>query len=776
MYFATQQVATYERNDPDMNRAATGLLRLSVAQHATDGPLLRAASRAVERRLYVLLRGDWSPLSLAQATARLQYVYSQAARAEPALDVRVLLPSAGTDSSSAPELEALIGPASEAGALPELNAGRTALGLGALRFLELSDDALKSEGSAKLPAPDAPTPVETEPRPCFDHVCVGGTFDYLHNGHKLLLSMAALACRTRLVVGVSDAPLLKQKVLRELMQPLPLRSALVGDFVRSVSPQLTLELTPLADGYGPAGSDAALEAIAVSAETLKGGDACNAKRAQAQLAPLSVLSIPLVDEPPAGDGGEEEVLGGGGGAVSAEDKLSSTDRRKARLATLRRGDETTWARVSAADAPYVVGLTGGISSGKSTAARSLQARGVPTLDCDRLAHEAYAPGTAAFGALVAAFGDGIVGDDGAVNRRALGAKVFSDKAAMDTLCQIVWPATAALAAARIAEAGAPVVVMEAAVLLEAGWEAMCDETWCVTAPHKLTLERLTARDSIGEADAERKIAAQMGTDARAARCDLVVSSAWGEAALLEQVARALAGAERRATLQLPPPADEGSAAARASLQARWGAACAGANVAAPLQRKWWRRLRDLHCDNVRWYHTLTHLGEVFGRLDRVRASLAAPRLAAFTVFFHDAIYEPTAKDNEERSAQLWRSFAAEAALPPADVEPVAAWIEHSKSHLKANATGDLAHFLDADIAVLGKPPAAYAEYARQVRLEYCHVGEAAFPGARAAAMKTFATAERLYFTDQAQAELGEQARNNLTSEVERLSALAAAAR
>ena len=79
-------------------------------------------------------------------------------------------------------------------------------------------------------------------------------------------------------------------------------------------------------------------------------------------------------------------------------------------------------------------------------------------------------------------------------------------------------------------------------------------------------------------------------------------------------------------------------------------------------------------------------------------------------------------------------------------------------------------------AVLGKPPAAYAEYARQVRLEYCHVGEAAFPGARAAAMKTFATAERLYFTDQAQAELGEQARNNLTSEVERLSALAAAAR
>ena len=115
-----------------------------------------------------------------------------------------------------------------------------------------------------------------------------------------------------------------------------------------------------------------------------------------------VLSIPLVDEPGEEVGGDGEV--GGGGAVSAEDKLSSTDRRKARLATLQRGDETTWARVSATDAPYVVGLTGGISSGKSTAARSLQARGVPTLDCDRLAHEAYAPGTAAFGALLSTNG------------------------------------------------------------------------------------------------------------------------------------------------------------------------------------------------------------------------------------------------------------------------------------------------------------------------------------------------------------------------------------
>ena len=88
--------------------------------------------------------------------------------------------------------------------------------------------------------------------------------------------------------------------------------------------------------------------------------------------------------------------------------------------------------------------------------------------------QAYAPGTAACAALVAAFGAEIVGDGGAIDRRALGGKVFADKAAMSRLCEIVWPATAALAAERIAGCGVGpggLVVMEAAVMLEAGCAA-----------------------------------------------------------------------------------------------------------------------------------------------------------------------------------------------------------------------------------------------------------------------------------------------------------------
>ena len=90
------------------------------------------------------------------------------------------------------------------------------------------------------------------------------------------------------------------------------------------------------------------------------------------------------------------------------------------------------------------------------------------LDCDKLAHEIYLPGTDCHAALRVAFGESIVTAEGAIDRKALGGLVFGNEVEMKRLCAIAWPATAALAAQRIHESKAPVVVMEAAVLLEAG--------------------------------------------------------------------------------------------------------------------------------------------------------------------------------------------------------------------------------------------------------------------------------------------------------------------
>ena len=90
------------------------------------------------------------------------------------------------------------------------------------------------------------------------------------------------------------------------------------------------------------------------------------------------------------------------------------------------------------------------------------------------------------------------------------------------------------------------------------------------------------------------------------------------------------------------------------------------------------------------------------------------------------------------------------------------------SHLDGPASGDLAIFLDIDLAVLGRSPSTYAQYAEGIRHEYCHVGHAAFSKGRAEVLKGFAAHEHLYFTERARAELETQARANIASEIQQL--------
>ena len=129
----------------------------------------------------------------------------------------------------------------------------------------------------------------------------------------------------------------------------------------------------------------------------------------------------------------------------------------------------------------VIGLTGGIASGKSTAARYLQGKGAHLIDADVLGHQAYEPGMPANLAIVRAFGEEVRADDGTIDRRALGPKVFGDPAALKRLTDIVWPEIQRMAQAQIAQikVDSPdaIVVLEAAVLLEAGWESAVDQIW-----------------------------------------------------------------------------------------------------------------------------------------------------------------------------------------------------------------------------------------------------------------------------------------------------------
>lgn len=159
-----------------------------------------------------------------------------------------------------------------------------------------------------------------------------------------------------------------------------------------------------------------------------------------------------------------------------------------------------------------VGLTGGIACGKSHVLRRLSAAGLVVMDLDRLAHEAMGPGGAAYDAVEAAFGSGILAEDGSIDRKALGAIVFADAAARDRLNALVHPRVRAEEARRAAAfEGSPeaVVVTDAALLVESGVHLRFDRLVVVHCSPEAQLERLMRRDGIGLADAQARIAAQM---------------------------------------------------------------------------------------------------------------------------------------------------------------------------------------------------------------------------------------------------------------------------
>ena len=157
----------------------------------------------------------------------------------------------------------------------------------------------------------------------------------------------------------------------------------------------------------------------------------------------------------------------------------------------------------------VIGLTGNIGTGKSTVIAYLASKGVTTLDADKIAHEVMAPGMAAFGPVVDAFGSGILADDGTIDRAALGAIVFRDSAALQTLEAIVHPAVLERTRALLQASAAPVAVVEAIKLLEAqNLLRLCTEIWVVTADVATQLQRLMTSRGMSAAEARRRLAAQ----------------------------------------------------------------------------------------------------------------------------------------------------------------------------------------------------------------------------------------------------------------------------
>ena len=187
----------------------------------------------------------------------------------------------------------------------------------------------------------------------------------------------------------------------------------------------------------------------------------------------------------------------------------------------------------------IIGLTGGIASGKSTVATTLQSWGAYVIDADKLGHRAYVKGTYAFHKVVAQFGEDVVGADGEVDRRALGAKVFGEGGSLKQLTDIVWPAIYDMAAAEIKQSldsnPKTVVVLEAAVLIEAGWQSLVDEIWVTTVDPSTAIERASARDGVDADAVQARIDAQLSNAERTAEAAVVIDNSADEPQLLAQL-------------------------------------------------------------------------------------------------------------------------------------------------------------------------------------------------------------------------------------------------
>ncbi|WP_136246835.1 dephospho-CoA kinase [Halomonas borealis] len=203
-----------------------------------------------------------------------------------------------------------------------------------------------------------------------------------------------------------------------------------------------------------------------------------------------------------------------------------------------------------AETPPIIGVTGGIASGKSTVARAFAAHGIPWVDADDMARAVVEPGEPALAAIAERFGERVLQQDGHLNRRALREIVFSDDDQRRWLESLTHPRIRERLLERLAEFRAdpaPYALLVSPLLFESGQHALVDRVLVIDVPETLQIERTAARDGVDEAQARAIVATQMPRETRLTRADDVLDNATDETGLAARVLeldrryRALAG-------------------------------------------------------------------------------------------------------------------------------------------------------------------------------------------------------------------------------------------
>ncbi|MCL2457012.1 MAG: dephospho-CoA kinase [Defluviitaleaceae bacterium] len=194
-----------------------------------------------------------------------------------------------------------------------------------------------------------------------------------------------------------------------------------------------------------------------------------------------------------------------------------------------------------------IGVTGITGSGTSTVSAILAERGGFVVQADKLAHDAMKKTSQAHKEILDAFGDEILSENGEINRRMLGAKVFGNKNERERLEKIIHPRvierTKKIIEKISATSAHSFVVIDAPLLIESGMNTICDSTWLITAPDELRIARITARDKIDEAAAKRRLESRNGDDALRTHANMIIENNGSAIALRSKIETALKAME-----------------------------------------------------------------------------------------------------------------------------------------------------------------------------------------------------------------------------------------
>lgn len=187
----------------------------------------------------------------------------------------------------------------------------------------------------------------------------------------------------------------------------------------------------------------------------------------------------------------------------------------------------------------IIGLTGGIGTGKSTASEYLRKQGFSIIDADRISREIVEPGTLLLKELEKNFGSGIIKDDGTLDRKALAAIVFSDKEKKSRLDGLMHGHILDEIERKISESQSGEgrgIIVDAPLLFETGLEKKCDQVWLITADEKLRILRVCERDGMDPEEVRARIQNQMADEEKKERAHRIVDNSGSKEALLAQLA------------------------------------------------------------------------------------------------------------------------------------------------------------------------------------------------------------------------------------------------